>query len=204
MGRTVIRLPASDEDILKLEVGDVIYVDGIVVTARDAVHRRFLVDGVPLPVDLRGLAIFHAGPVMVRQGGRWRCVSIGPTTSERMEPYEHDFIARTGVKLVIGKGGMGSKTAEACRRYGAAYTIFPGGCGALGAEAVEEVLGVEWLDLGIPEALWILKVRELGPLIVTIDPRGNNLTEEVRRRARSRVDEAIHEVVGRVGRELKL
>lgn len=204
MSRTVIKLPASDEDILKLKVGDVIYVDGIVVTARDAAHRRFLVDGVPLPVDLRGLAILHAGPVMVKRGGRWTCVSIGPTTSERMERYEHEFIAMTGVKLVIGKGGMGPKTAEACRRYRAAYAIFPGGCGALGAEAVEEVLGVEWLDLGIPEALWILKVRELGPLIVAIDPQGNNMTEEVRRRSRSRVDEAAHNVVGKVGKELRL
>jgi len=204
LGKTVVKLPLVEGDVLRLRAGDVLYVDGIVVTARDAAHRRFLVEGVPLPIDLRGLAVLHAGPVMVKRGGKWVCVSIGPTTSERMERYEYEFIARTGVKLIIGKGGMGPRTAEACRRYRAAYAIFPGGCGALGAEAVEEVLGVEWLDLGVPEALWILKVRELGPLIVAIDSQGTNMTEEVRRRSRIMVEEAVNKVVSKVGKEFKL
>ncbi|MEM2021552.1 MAG: FumA C-terminus/TtdB family hydratase beta subunit [Zestosphaera sp.] len=183
----VVNLPTSDDVVSELKVGDVIYVSGVVATARDAVHRRFLVEGTSLPVDLRGLAILHAGPVMVRLGSRWVCQSIGPTTSMRMEYYEDEFIERTGVKLIIGKGGMGNRTAEACRRFKTVYVIFPGGCGALGASAVEEVLGVEWLDLGIPEALWLLRVREFGPLIVAIDTRGSNLTGEVINIARTRV-----------------
>ncbi|MEM1681889.1 MAG: FumA C-terminus/TtdB family hydratase beta subunit, partial [Sulfolobales archaeon] len=182
MGR-VIHLPTSEEEVLSLKVGEVIYVTGLLVTARDAVHARFLVEGVPLPLNLRGLAILHAGPVMVKSGSKWVCRSIGPTTSMRMEYYEYEFIEKTGVKVVIGKGGMGSKTAEACKKFKAVYAVFPGGCGALGAEAVEEVVGVEWLDLGIPEALWILKVNELGPLVVTIDAYGNNLTELVKNSA---------------------
>lgn len=185
MGR-VVRLPTTDEEVSALRLGEVFYVSGVVVTARDAAHHRLLVEGVRLPLDLRGLAVFHAGPVMVKSGGRWVCRSVGPTTSMRMESYEHEFIERTGVKVIIGKGGMGARTAEACRRFRAVYAVFPGGCGALGAEAVEEVVGVEWLDLGMPEALWVLRVRELGPLVVTIDAQGNNLTEAVKDAARAR------------------
>lgn len=191
MSRTVVQLPTTSEVLSGLRVGDVFYVSGIVITMRDAAHKRYLRDGVPLPVDLRGLAILHAGPVMVRSGSGWACLSIGPTTSRRMEYYESELIERTGVRVIIGKGGMGSRTAEACRRFGAVYAIFPGGCGALGASTVEEVLGVEWLDLGIPEALWILRVRELGPLIVAIDTEGRNLTDEVLNSARSRVRTAL-------------
>lgn len=193
MGR-VIHLPTSEEEVLSLKVGEVIYVTGLLVTARDAVHARFLVEGVPLPLNLRGLAILHAGPVMVKSGSKWVCRSIGPTTSMRMEYYEYEFIEKTGVKVVIGKGGMGSKTAEACKKFKAVYAVFPGGCGALGAEAVEEVVGVEWLDLGIPEALWILKVNELGPLVVTIDAYGNNLTELVKNSAKARARSIINQL----------
>lgn len=183
----IINLPTTEEEIRDLRVGDVIYVNGVVVTARDAVHKRFLVEGIPLPIDLRGLAILHAGPVMIRSGDKWICNSIGPTTSMRMEYYESEFIERTGVKIIIGKGGMGRKTAEACKKHKTIYTIFPGGCGALGASAVEEVLKVEWLDLGIPEALWVLKVRNFGPLIIAIDTHGNNLTETVSNNAKSKI-----------------
>ncbi|MEM1651201.1 MAG: FumA C-terminus/TtdB family hydratase beta subunit [Sulfolobales archaeon] len=193
MGR-VIHLPTSEEEVLSLKVGEVIYVTGLLVTARDAVHARFLVEGVPLPLNLRGLAILHAGPVMVKSGSKWVCRSIGPTTSMRMEYYEYEFIEKTGVKVVIGKGGMGSKTAEACKKFKAVYAVFPGGCGALGAEAVEEVVGVEWLDLGIPEALWILKVNELGPLVVTIDAYGNNLTELVKNSAKAKASSIINQL----------
>lgn len=104
-------------------------------------------------------------------------VAIGPTTSMRMERFEAEFIAATGVKVVVGKGGMGAKTAAACREHKALHCVFPGGCAVLGATAVEAIEGVEWLDLGMPEAFWIMRVKELGPLIVSIDAEGNNLFE---------------------------
>lgn len=149
-----IRTPVVNEAVLmSLKVGDVLYITGTIVTARDAVHKRVVREGKPPPVDLRDLAIFHAGPVMVRGAEGWRCISIGPTTSRRMEYYEYEFIEKTGVKIVIGKGGMGARTAEACKKFKAIYTIFPGGCGVLGASRVKRVTGVEWLDLGIPEAM---------------------------------------------------
>jgi len=104
--------------------------------------------------------------------------SVGLTTSMRMELYEAEFIGRTGVKMIIGKGFMGSRTAEACRNRRCIVTVFPGGCAVLAAERVKKVLGVHWLDLGVPDVLWVLEVEELGPLIVTIDSRGNNMYAE--------------------------
>jgi len=180
-GEFHLRTPIRDEDLEDIEVGDVVYITGVVVTARDAAHRRFVAEGMPLPVDLRGLAVFHAGPVVRRRGDEWEVVSIGPTTSMRMEPYEAEFIERTGVKMIIGKGFMGSRTAEACRKHRCIVAVFPGGCAVLAAERVKKVLGVHWLDLGVPDALWVLEVEEFGPLIVTIDSRGNNMyTERLR------------------------
>jgi L(+)-tartrate dehydratase beta subunit len=98
-----------------------------------------------------------------------------------MEKLEKEFIEKTGVRLIIGKGGMGEKTAAGCTLKKAIHAVFPGGCAVLAAECVEEVEGVEWLDLGMPEAMWIMRVKEFGPLIVSIDTKGNNLFEKNKR-----------------------
>jgi len=165
-----------------LEVGDVVYLSGIVVTARDQVHRKIVLENTQPPIDLKNLALWHAGPIMVKRGNEWVAVSIGSTTSTRMEPVEADFIAKTGVRMVIGKGFMGDRTAEACRKHGCVVAMFPGGLGALGAGAVRKVLAVYWLEeLGMPEAMWVLEVENLGPLIVTIDTRGRNLKNDIDR-----------------------
>ena len=161
-----------------LEVGDIVYLSGVIATARDQVHKKIAVEGVDPPTDMRGLAIWHAGPVAVKKGGEWAIVSIGSTTSTRMEAVEAEFIERTGVKIVIGKGFMGEKTANACKKHGCIVAIYPGGLGALGAKAVKKVLAVYWLEeLGMPEAMWVLEVENLGPLIVTIDTRGHNMRD---------------------------
>ena len=105
-------------------------------------------------------------------------VSIGPTTSMRMEKFEREFITQTGVKLIIGKGGMGPETVAACTEHKAIHAIFPGGCAVLAATQVEEIEGAEWQDLGMPETLWITRVKEFGPLIISIDTKGKNLISE--------------------------
>ncbi len=177
-----LKTPISEEDIRKLRAGDIAYVSGIMVTARDAAHRRmleYLKEGKPLPVDLRGGVLYHCGPVVRKKNGEWEVVAAGPTTSARMELYEATVIEKFGVRIVVGKGGMGSKTAEACKKYGAVYTIFTGGAAVLAANAIKRVIKVEWLDLGIPEALWVFEVENFGPLLVTIDSTGKNLIEEV-------------------------
>jgi L(+)-tartrate dehydratase beta subunit len=169
--------PVNAEDLAELRIGDLVYLSGSLVTGRDDVHRRVVREGTPPPVALGGRAIFHAGPIIRGQDGGYEVVSIGPTTSMRMESCEAEFLEATGVRLIVGKGGMGDKTAAACRRLGAVHTVFPGGCAVLAAGLVEEVEGVHWLDFGMPEALWMLRVREFGPLIVSIDATGNNLFE---------------------------
>jgi L(+)-tartrate dehydratase beta subunit len=171
--------PIRDEDLADLRIGDVVYLTGRLVTCRDVAHRRLIEQGRELPVDLAGGAIFHAGPIVRnKDGGGFEMVSIGPTTSMRMEKFERDFIARTGVKLIVGKGGMGEATAEGCREHKAVHAIFPGGCAVLAATLVEEIEGAEWQDLGMPETLWINRVREFGPLIISIDTQGNNLIQQ--------------------------
>ncbi|MBC7075154.1 MAG: L(+)-tartrate dehydratase subunit beta [Syntrophomonadaceae bacterium] len=180
MSTRVLTTPIQNKDLEPLTIGDIIYLNGYLITSRDDVHQRLIKQHKNLPVDLAGKAIFHAGPIMQEiegQPGRYRVVSIGPTTSMRMEKYEKEFIGQTGVKLIVGKGGMGPKTAEGCRKYKAVHAIFPGGCAVLAASCVEEVEGVEWLDLGMPEAMWVMRVKEFGPLIVSIDTKGNNLFE---------------------------
>ncbi len=166
------KTPIKEEDIRKLHVEDVIYVSGTVITARDQAHRRavqFHEEGKEIPVTFTGNVLYHCGPIVMKQDDSWSVVSAGPTTSTRMEYIEHKFIEYFRPRVIVGKGGMKEKTLEALSKYGAVYTIFPGGLGALAAKSIKRVVGVEWIDLGTPEALWILEVEEFGPLIVTMD-----------------------------------
>ncbi|WP_378954403.1 L(+)-tartrate dehydratase subunit beta [Pelosinus sp. sgz500959] len=175
--KKILTTPIQNEDLEELTAGDVVYLNGYLVTCRDMPHRRLIELGQKLPVDLAGLAIFHAGPIVVKDGDGWKMISIGPTTSMRMEKFEKEFIAETGVKLIVGKGGMGPNTVEGCQTHKAVHAVFPGGCAVLAATEVEEIERVEWLELGMPEALWVCRVKEFGPLIISIDTKGNNLFE---------------------------
>jgi len=177
--KKILTTPIKDEDLLDLKVGDVVYLTGRLVTCRDVAHRRLIEQGRELPVHLEGGAIFHAGPIVRKKGENdFEMVSIGPTTSMRMEKFEREFIKQTGVKLIVGKGGMGPETAAGCQENIAVHAIFPGGCAVLAATLVEEIEGAEWQDLGMPETLWINRVREFGPLIISIDTKGNNLIQQ--------------------------
>ena len=177
--KKILTTPIRDEDLESLNIGDVVYLTGTLVTCRDVAHRRLIELGRELPVDLQGGAIFHAGPIVRRKDdGSFEMVSIGPTTSMRMEKFEREFIKQTGVKLIVGKGGMGPETAAGCQENKAVHAIFPGGCAVLAATQVEEIEGAEWQDLGMPETLWINRVKEFGPLIISIDTKGNNLISQ--------------------------
>ncbi len=175
--KKILTTPIQDEDIKSLKVGDIVYLSGTLVTCRDEGHRRVIAEGIMPKLPMDRIAIFHAGPIVKDVEGGWEMISIGPTTSMRMERYEKEFLAKTGVKLVIGKGGMGTKTAEGCKDSTAVHAVFPGGCGVIAAEQVEKIVDKEWPEFGMPEAFWILKVKEFGPLIISIDTEGNNLFE---------------------------
>lgn len=175
--KKILTTPIKTEDLIDLRIGDVIYLTGTLVTCRDTGHKRRVLSNVKPKVDLQGGAVFHAGPIVKKTNDKWEMVSVGPTTSMRMEKYEKEFIEATGVKLIIGKGGMGEKTTKACIDNKVVHTVFPGGAAVVAGSEVEEITDVEWLDLGMPEAFWVLKVKEFGPLIVSIDTKGNNLFE---------------------------
>lgn len=178
MNKRILTTPIRDEDLEDLNVGDVVYLTGQLVTCRDVAHRRLIEQKRELPVNLEGGAIFHAGPIVRRRDdGAFEMVSIGPTTSMRMEKFERQFIAETGVKVIVGKGGMGPETQAGCREHKAVHAIFPGGCAVLAATQVEAIERAEWQDLGMPETLWVNRVKEFGPLIISIDVHGNNLIE---------------------------
>lgn len=204
MLKKVLTTPVRAEDIEDLRIGDVIYLTGTLVTARDDAHMRLVKQGRKLPVDLDGLAIFHAGPIMVpcppecSSGSGYKVVSIGPTTSMRMEKFEREFIAETGVKVIVGKGGMGAGTVEGCRTHKALHCVFPGGCAVLAASKVEEVTALHWPELGMPEAMWVMRVREFGPLIVSIDTKGGNLFEENKRTFAERKQPIVREISEKV------
>lgn len=189
-----LKTPLSESDVRTLKVGDIVYLTGTICTARDQAHRRILEvinRGGVLPIDLKGMAIYHCGPIVRKVNENWIVVAAGPTTSTRMERYEHDVIKILGVRMIIGKGGMGSKTAEACKTYGAVYVEFTGGAAVLAAQSIKRVKGVEWFDLGIPEALWILEVENFGPLTVVIDSYGANIHGEINKKAYEKMSSVL-------------
>src|SRR5512137_234616 len=172
-----LSLPVSSEVIKKLQVNDIIYISGKIFTARDGAHVKMRGLTVKdLPFDPSGMGLYHCGPLMKKEDGQWIAVSAGPTTSSRMEEFEDIILDRFGFHLIIGKGGMGERTSKALKRTGSVYAAFPGGAGVLAAEKITKVSQVYWLEeLGMPEAVWILEVKEFGPLVVAMDSTGGSL-----------------------------
>ena len=197
---TSIQIPISDEVIRGLKVGESVLLSGIMITGRDAVHK-WLEDTFIHPVRqptaddqavydairpiLKGGLIYHCGPVV---GGldtkQYRFVAAGPTTSIREEPYQGDVMRHFNMRGVIGKGGMGLKTLQACQEVPAVYFHAIGGAASLIAETVKRVLGVYKLDFGVPEAIWVIEVQDF-PAVVTMDANGNSLHETVRQNSRA-------------------
>ncbi len=174
--------PISKEDVQKVKIGDVIFISGTIFTARDEAHERALhlaEKGENMPIDFEGLAVYHCGPVVRKIGDEWEIVAAGPTTSTRMDLFQDEFIKKFDVNVVIGKGGMGERTAKAMKEYKAIYTAFVGGAAVVAAKGIKSVKEVHWLDLGTPECLWVLEVDKFGPLIVGIDTNGDSLFQNV-------------------------
>jgi fumarate hydratase class I len=177
-GREVrLEPPLSEEKVRALKVGDVVLINGPLITGRDAAHTYLMHHDAPC--DLRGAILYHCGPVMLKEGDRWRTKAAGPTTSIREEPYEADIIQRFGVRAVMGKGGMGKKTLAALKEFGAVYLHAIGGAAQFYARRLPKVHTVYLLEeVGVPEAMWVFEARDF-PAIVTMDSHGNSLHEEV-------------------------
>lgn len=174
----VLQTPISEEQIRDLKVGDVVIINGTMHTGRDALHKYFMDHD--SPVDLNGAALYHCGPVMMKDdAGRWKVKAAGPTTSIREEPYQGDIMKKFGIRAVIGKGGMGAKTLKALQEHGGVYLNAIGGAAQFYAESVKHVSGVDFLEeFGIPEAMWHLEVEGFAA-IVTMDSHGNSLHADV-------------------------
>lgn len=177
-GREIrLQAPISAEQVRSLKVGDIVLVSGPMFTGRDAVHA-YLMKHEP-PVDLDGAVLYHCGPVVVKEGeDGWKITAAGPTTSIREEPYQADILKRYGVRVVIGKGGMGAKTLAGLKETGGVYLNAVGGAAQFYARCIDRVTGVSLLQFGTPEAMWHLEVTDF-PAIVTMDAHGHSLHKDI-------------------------
>ena len=201
-----LTLPFTDDAIRELKVGDPILLSGVMVTGRDAVHKWMIETfvkkaRVPQGDDLAvyeaikpllaGSAIYHCGPVVAGLDTKdYRFVAAGPTTSIREEPYQGDVMRHFKVKGVIGKGGMGPKTLAACQEVPGAYLHAIGGAASLIAQTVTKVIGVYKLDFGVPEAMWVIEVKDF-PAVVTMDAHGGSLHAEVEAKSKAALEKLL-------------
>ncbi len=191
-----LKTPVSKEDILKLNVGDIVYISGTIVTSRDEAHMRIielLEEGKDLPFKIEDVVIYHCGPIISEKDGRFVVIAAGPTTSARMNNLTPKILKRVEKMVIIGKGGMSKEVAEALKRKGV-YLAYTGGAGALAAQKIREVKGVYWEDLGMPEAAWVFEVEEFGPCVVGIDAKGNSIYEKIEREVEENFKQILSEL----------
>jgi fumarate hydratase subunit beta len=189
--------PVKEGDVRKLRIGDVVYVTGVIYTARDEAHQRLMEyaeKGEKPPVNLDGAVIYHVGPIVRKKDGGWEVVAAGPTTSTRMNKITPKVLEKYPIRMIIGKGGMSREVAEAMRKHGVVYCHYTGGAAVLAAKNIKRVLGVEWLDLGMPEAMWIFEVENFGPLTVTMDANGNSMYEKLSQQQRRNLEKLISQI----------
>ena len=199
-----LTIPIPDEDIRALKVGDTVYLNGIIVTGRDAAHKFMIENFIRQPVTadqeelyeelkplLDGGVIYHCGPVVKQnEDGAWSFVAAGPTTSIREEVYQPEVIAHFNLKGVIGKGGMGPNTLKACQEQPAVYFHAIGGAASLIAQSVKEVVTVHKMEFGVPEAMWVIRVEDF-PVVVTMDSHNQSIHEQVEARSSEKLAELI-------------
>ena len=200
-----LTIPIPDEHIRALHVGDTVYLNGIIVTGRDAAHKFMIENYIRQPVApnqqelygelinlLEGGVIYHCGPVVKKNDdGSWSFVAAGPTTSIREEVYQPEVIEHFNLKGVIGKGGMGANTLKACHDQPAVYFHAIGGAASLIAQSVKEVVTVHKMEFGVPEAMWVIRVEEF-PVVVTMDCHGQSIHEEIQAHSKKKLAELLN------------
>jgi fumarate hydratase class I len=191
-GREItLTLPLAEDQVRSLKVGDILLLNGIMHMGRDTLHHYLTSHD--SPVNLEGSAIYHCGPVALKKGEKWFLNAAGPTTSIREEPYQGEVIRKFKLRSVIGKGGMGKKTLDALKEVGAVYLSAIGGAAQYYTKCIEEVEGVDFLEFGVPEAMWHIRVKDF-PVIVTMDANGNSLHADVEKASAaelSKLSEAV-------------
>jgi L(+)-tartrate dehydratase beta subunit len=183
--------PLTEAGVRQLRVGDLVVIDGVVFGLRDATLIRLFDQRVPPPVDWRGAALLHTAPNARKVGpGRYEPISVGTTTSMRMDRFTEGLLRDHGVRAILGKGGLSAKSAALMAQYGACYLSVTGGAAALQTLQIEEIEKVYWEDL-MPECIWQFRFKGLGPLTVGIDAEGRNLQLEVQRQAEQKAAELL-------------
>jgi L(+)-tartrate dehydratase beta subunit len=185
------KTPLTEADVRQLRVGDSVLLDGIIYGVRDANMMRVFDQGVPPPVDWRGAALLHTAPNVRKIGpGKYEPISVGTTTSMRMDRFTEGLLRDYGVRAILGKGGLSARSAELMQKYGACYLSVTGGAAAMETLQIEEIEKAYWEDL-MPECIWQIRFRGLGPLTVGIDAHGGNLQLEVQSQAQEKVTEIL-------------
>jgi fumarate hydratase class I len=201
-----LNLPLSNDVIYSLKVGDPVALSGVMVTGRDRVHKWMMdtfIKKIRQPVDddlavyeaikplLNGSVIYHCGPVVAGLDTKdYKFVAAGPTTSIREEPYQGAVMQHFNIKGVIGKGGMGAKTLQACQDVPGVYLHAIGGAASFIAQTVTRVLDVYKLDFGVPEAIWVIEVKDF-PAVVSMDSHGGSLHAEIDQKSKAVLDDLL-------------
>jgi L(+)-tartrate dehydratase beta subunit len=188
------KTPLTEENMRQLRLGDSVLLDGIVFGVRDANMMRIFDQGVPPPVDWRGAALLHTAPNVKKIGpGKYEPVSVGTTTSMRMDRFTEGLLRDHGVRAILGKGGLSGRSAEFMQQYGACYLSVTGGAAAMETLQIEEIEKVYWEDL-MPECIWQIRFKGLGPLTVGIDAHGGNLQQQVQDEAKRKTAELLRKM----------
>lgn len=195
MSKTVhLTLPVTEEQVRDLHMGDIVYLTGHLYTLRDMAHRRavdLLEEGKELPVDLASGVLWHCGPIAFQDDtGKWILSSAGSTTSSRFSVLGSQLIRHLGLRITLGKGTLEQVAVDTMAQVGSVFLNSTGGCAALYAEQIEEIETVHWYDLGMPEAIWVMRAKDMGPFIVGIDTHGESLYTNVRKNIKGRLEAA--------------
>ena len=188
MAHYSLTTPLSEDDVRQLEVRDTVVVNGHIFGIRDATQIRMFDQQQEPPVDLKGAICIHTAPSLRKVGDRWEKISIGTTTSTRMERFTPPLIEKYGVRAVVGKAGLLEGSLEAMKKFGACYLAIVGGAAALETTQIEEVEEVYWEDLH-PEAIYKFRVKDFGPLIVAMDSHGHHLYFDVKKQIAQKLPE---------------
>jgi L(+)-tartrate dehydratase beta subunit len=194
MSEYTFKTPLTESDIRQLRIGDSVTLDGIVFGIRDANMIRVFDQGVPPPVDWRGAALLHTAPNVRKVGpGKYEPISVGTTTSMRMDRFTEGLLRDYGVRAILGKGGLSTQSAKLMQQYGACYLSVTGGAAAMETLQIEEIEKAYWEDL-MPECIWQIRFKGLGPLTVGIDAQGGNLQFDIQQQAQQKTAELLRKM----------
>ncbi len=186
MADVTLTPPLDEGAVRDLCVGDWVFLTGVIFGVRDATLIRIFDTQIPPPVDLRGAVLLHTAPNVRKVGDRYEAVSVGTTTSTRMNRFTGGLLQTYGVRAIVGKGGLLQDSVQVMQEHGAVYLTIVGGAAAWQTLHIEAIEAVYWEDL-MPECLWQFRVRDLGPLLVSIDSHGESVYAQVKQEARQRL-----------------